>query len=157
MHKRFKRYMKDHHEKLLNAKPKNFVVRALQQVPIFADVEGFVKYERSPQAVDPTDDDAFNIVFIGPTGCGKSSLINRCFNTKVSKSTGLPESVTRDIMFFIGSALLARAPSDLMPDWHLETRKVNIVDTIGLCDSTLPNDVVQKMIKQKNQWELGPY
>jgi len=154
MHEAFARHMEPHQKKLLNSKPKN-LIRELKQLPLYEDVEGFVKYERSPQAIDPEDDDAFNIVLLGPTGCGKSNLINHYFNTTVSQTAGCAESVTRDILFFLGRALLARAPSQMMPDWHLETRKVNIIDTIGLCDSVIPTEIVQQLIKQKLKGNLA--
>jgi len=59
------------------------------------------------------------------------------------------ESVTQEILFFLGNASIARAPSDGQSEWHMTRAKVNIVDTIGLCDSALPPETLQKLIKEK--------
>jgi len=140
--------MDDHHRQLVNTKPNELVKRKPEQM-LYKEVQPFVRYERSPQAIDKQDLDAFNVVFLGPTGCGKSHLVNHFFNKTVSLSAGTAESVTRDIHFFIGSAMLGRAPTDDVKEWHLQRRKVNLVDTIGLCDSALPATVLQELIQQK--------
>jgi len=148
MHQMFVGSMQPYQKRLLNTKPTE-LIKELRQQPLYPKCPAYVTYERSPQALDQDDLDAFNVVFLGPTGCGKSHLINHYFNTTVSHSAGSAESVTQDIQFFLGNALLARAPTPEMNAWHLETRKVNLIDTIGLCDSTLPADVLQGLIKQK--------
>jgi len=147
-YKSFEAYMDEHHRQLVNTKP-NELVRRKPEQELYKDVTPFVRYERSPQAIDRQDLDAFNVVFLGPTGCGKSHLVNHFFNKTVSVSAGTAESVTRDIHFFIGSAMLGRAPTDDVKEWHLQRRKVNLVDTIGLCDSALPATLLQELIQQK--------
>ena len=65
--------------------------------------------------------DGFNILFLGPTGTGKSHLINHLFNQKVAVSTPAVTSVTREMYFYEGNLKRnGTSPS-----------KVNIIDTIG--------------------------
>ena len=66
------------------------------------------------------DEKCFNLVLIGPTGAGKSTLINNLFNLTVSETAGSSESVTREVKFYQGSFNIQR-----------QIRSVNIIDTLG--------------------------
>ena len=65
----------------------------------------------------------FNVVILGPTGSGKSNLINQLFNRKCSVTMASVDSVTKNILFYQG--YLPRTPG------APEGRKINIVDTVG--------------------------
>ena len=47
--------------------------------------------------------DSFNIVLLGITGSGKSSLINLLFNEEVARSGSTPVSITRNVNYLQGS------------------------------------------------------
>lgn len=134
--------------KFVNDKPST-LIKAPPLTTLYPGVSPFISWERCPQHIDVSDLDAFNVVLLGPTGCGKSNLVNQFFNQTVSVSAGSAESVTQDVKFCIGTAKLAAAPTAENPEWHLKDRKVNIVDTVGLCDSALPPAALVTLIKDK--------
>jgi len=75
----------------------------------------------------------YNFLFIGPTGSGKSLLINKLFNKTLCKSQSSIRSVTKDLKLIIGEMIVKNKMS-----------KICCVDTIGMCDSTLkPIEVIE--------------
>lgn len=79
----------------------------------------------------------FNVVVLGPTGCGKSRFINLMCNKDICKSAGGAKSVTQEMQLIQGKG-------------HVMGRErlVNIVDTIGFCDTSMKPDDLHKLIKQ---------
>ena len=96
---------------------------------------------RLMEGIGENDKNNFNIAFIGPTGCGKSLLINRFFNRTVAESRAGAQSVTREINAYKGSRQLY----DHTGKWR--DRHVNIIDTIGFCDSQIKPEDVEYLIK----------
>jgi predicted GTPase len=92
------------------------------------------------------DDNMYNIVFIGPTGCGKSTLINLLFNRTVSQVGAGTHSVTREVTFSQGSAFINVLKNG---DWVGTNQKINVIDTIGLCDCAMTDSEVFSYIQNK--------
>ncbi len=82
-----------------------------------------------------------NIIVIGPTGSGKSHLVNALYNLSVCRSRAGLRSVTRNIRLTQGR-------------WF-RGRKVNVVDTIGFCDTELTPATVMELLKQFMTFNLG--
>lgn len=52
--------------------------------------------------LDQCDKNRTNIIVIGPTGTGKSNLVNLLFNKKVVKSKGGIKAVSDGVQFVLG-------------------------------------------------------
>jgi GTP-binding protein EngB required for normal cell division len=135
LRKRFQKYMKNY-AKLVNTmpsdlhytkKPDRILYSELDQLP-----RQFIRYERSEQALVQKDLDAYNVVFLGPTGSGKSTLINLLFNRNICETGASAYSVTRHCQFIRGV---------------FNGQRVNIIDTIGFCDSKMKRKEVLDVIK----------
>ena len=133
----FVQYMMDEHMKKSNCLPGELRVEApRRQLYSSRDYAGFLKYESSPRGLSRADHDAFNVLVVGPSGCGKSKLINLLFNSDVTESKGAAHSVTREMKVLSGQGKI-----------YDSIRKVNIIDTIGLCDSHISARMVLELIK----------
>lgn len=124
--------------KLINQTP--IELRTLRvPEPIFADHAGFINLlDAEKKELDATDRSAYNVVFIGPTGCGKSSMVNRLFNKTVAQTGSDARSVTRDISIYNGNGFIEK-----------ESRTINVIDTVGLCDSVMSPFEVEQLIINK--------
>jgi len=134
---RFAQYMMQEQKAILNTPPIELVDPTNVSV-LYPSQKGFLAYEGSPVALNYRDRDAFNVLVIGPTGCGKSHLINLMYNQTVCHSAGSAESVTKSIHITTGSGTVESC-----------RRKVNVIDTIGLCDSKMSSSEVLGLIKEK--------
>eukprot|EP01013_Petalomonas_cantuscygni_P016456 TRINITY_DN3345_c0_g1_i1.p1 TRINITY_DN3345_c0_g1~~TRINITY_DN3345_c0_g1_i1.p1 ORF type:complete len:446 (+),score=52.82 TRINITY_DN3345_c0_g1_i1:163-1500(+) len=95
--------------------------------------------------VDGLDRDPqhFNVAILGPTGAGKSAFINLLLNSSVCISRGGSESVTASMQILQTEGLVWR------PEMHrMEQRVVNIIDSIGFCDSRLEAHHVISIVRQ---------
>ena len=140
----FARALMDYQCKNLNTLPRELQPPKADLGPMYPpdQYSGFIRdYERS-DCLSSADEDAFNILMLGPTGSGKSRLINLLFNKEVARSADTATSVTKQMQIHSGRTL--------MLDKKLRgtiQRKVNIIDSIGLCDSHLSSDTVLELIK----------
>eukprot|EP00092_Neocalanus_flemingeri_P036942 GFUD01040216.1.p1 GENE.GFUD01040216.1~~GFUD01040216.1.p1 ORF type:complete len:429 (-),score=69.60 GFUD01040216.1:11-1297(-) len=116
-------------------------------------VNARVNWEIYKEALQEADNAAYNIVILGPTGSGKSTLINNFFNLTVCKTGGSAESVTRQVMFHEGSYRTFRKNNDTGE--HYEQSQVNVIDTIGFCDSLLSASDVLEAIKSSVKINLA--
>jgi GTP-binding protein EngB required for normal cell division len=96
-----------------------------------------VEYTGKSPSLIPQDGDV-NVVVLGPTGSGKSSIINALFNKRVCPVKASALSVTRQMEIYSG----------YMKDAQRVTKKLNVIDTIGFCDSIIPPEEIMALVKQ---------
>lgn len=88
------------------------------------------------------NEDTYNILVVGPTGAGKSHLINVLFNQKICDSEASLRSVTREIYFIRG-----RGEVYDIEKKKFMTKNIIVADTIGLCDTQWEDSKVIDLIK----------
>ena len=127
MRKYFGQILKPEHLRLIASLPSDLLAKEtlVDTNPIFDGVD-MVIYERYVSMEDiKLTSDAYNIVIVGPTGAGKSTLTNIFFNASVSRTRDQNAiSVTRSFLMVQGSYTCS----------DNKQLKVNVVDTMGLCD-----------------------
>ena len=152
--KKFLTHMPENRIKLLNTLPSELITNTIsERTEIYNnDTQNRLTFEKKQQCLTDDDNLFYNIVFIGPTGCGKSSLINLLFNETVTISEGGATSVTRGVSFLQGSGELKETFDGI--SMEIIQPKLNVIDTIGLCDSEMDEDEVFSYIKDKLQTNL---
>jgi len=95
------------------------------------------------------EEDTYNVVIIGPTGAGKSHLINVLFNSPICESRLSHLSVTPEVYFIRGQGqVTSRRPNaKISTDTVVNERKVVVTDTIGLCDTRFTNEQIFDLIR----------
>merc|ERR1719348_1978033 len=87
----FLKNMEPDAKKLINKAPYNLENGIKPKAgPVFLDkswADCEFQYIRGKKTMNATDSNKYNILFIGPTGSGKSHLINCLFNSTVAQST----------------------------------------------------------------------
>jgi len=141
----FLKNMEPDAKKLINKAPYNLENGIKPKAgPVFLDkswADCEFQYIRGKKTMNATDSNKYNILFIGPTGSGKSHLINCLFNSTVAQSTSSTESVTREIHFYQGEAKWYGTSDD-----NKRQRIINVIDTIGFCDSKMsPSEVLEAL------------
>lgn len=134
----FLRHMMEKQQLMINTFPEELRGHDQSQVPVYPNVRPFLSNFRRCCGLAVSDNDAFNVLLVGPTGCGKSHLINLFYNRKVCESNASAASVTKTIDITSGQAQIMG-----------QMRKVNIIDTIGFCDTDLTSSEVMSLIKDK--------
>jgi len=118
---------------------------------LFNGKQGRIAYQQTRLLLNANDRDAFNIVFLGPTGAGKSSLINLLFNKRVAETSDDVDSdvmsCTRNMQFYCGQGECVA--SDHKGNHQRLFRRVNIIDTIGFCDSEMSASEVYRLTKEQ--------
>ena len=126
-------YMTDKsHRAVRNTLPMQLQVndRGVAKPPLYPDVTPIVEYSRSEQVLNISDNAAYNVLVLGPTGAGKSSIINLFFNRKICESEDSVNSVTRHIEFHVGLG-------ECVVNGAYGVHRINLIDSIGFCDSEL--------------------
>lgn len=106
-----------------------------------------IEYMGHTDYLTDQDNRRYSIVFLGPTGSGKSSLINLLFNKNVNIAKQGAMSVTKEVNFSKGVAFKHFGKED-------HEQEVNIIDTIGFCDSAMSESEVYDAVKDKLQTNL---
>jgi len=121
--------------KKLNICPTDVAARmSRMQEPMFQDLTtGMIQFTRK-QSLKGCElpQNAYNIIVVGPTGAGKSTLINLLFNSTVCDVRNDKENfaaVTREACVVTG---VHNCDDGDIP--------VNIIDTMGLCDTFLEDE-----------------
>lgn len=97
---------------------------------VFKGKPCFLNYKRTKKAITQRDaDTAYNVVVIGPTGCGKSNLINLMYNKTVRVSKESVDSIDRGVSITQGICNGSL--------FGYKNYPVNICDCMGFCDSEL--------------------
>ncbi len=89
-------------------------------------------------------EDTYNILVVGPTGAGKSHLINVFFNQAICESEVSHHSVTREIYFIRGRGLVFDCPQNKYVE-----RNIVVADTIGLCETDWADARIIDLIKAR--------
>jgi GTP-binding protein EngB required for normal cell division len=131
----FVRSMAGESQKLINILPDDLKPPTCT-IPVWPGAPAFINGHENPQGLTTIDQDAFNIVVLGPTGSGKSAITNRWFNMKVCESKAAALSVTKEMALHSGRAIIGG-----------RMRKVNVMDSIGFCDSKLTSNEVLNLAK----------
>ena len=145
-------YMTKEHTKYINTMPWDLKKDTPRNLgPLYPQASRSITYEGHKNVLTPLDNELHNILLLGPTGCGKSSLINLLFNQNVVDAGASATSLTREITFVQGSALFAE-----WRDKSLVSKKhgVNLIDTIGFCDSEFSEVEIFDYIKDKLKTNL---
>ena len=114
--------------------------------PVYAGLTPRVEYANTPAQLDLNDAEAYNVVLLGPTGAGKSTLINLIFNQNVAEAYVDPDSVTKNMTFYTGEGYV----TEFVRDRNVQVKKrINLIDSIGFCDSHLDPKEVYRIIKEQ--------
>ena len=90
---------------------------------------------------DKKINNTYNVLLLGPTGAGKSRLVNTFFNKEIVKSEAGFNSMTREIYF-----IRSQKPENVN---IANNKEMILVDTIGLCDTSWENERVHSYIKSR--------
>ena len=130
-------HMTKQHTKLINKLPLTLMPVETAPVQLHQGIVDFIRDPIIKNALTSGEDSMFSILFLGPTGWGKSTIINQMFNSSVCKADGGIYSVTKEINYIQG---MYNYPYeiDIKGKWaYHQQSKVNIIDTVGFCDNLL--------------------
>merc|ERR1711988_824803 len=138
--------------KLINTFPEELKSKSkLELRPIYPEYEDRANFSRYKDILTKADNKNFNVIFIGPTGSGKSTLINNFFNRPVAEARASATSVTRNVQFMEGVFLEYNDKIGKI----VGGRTINVIDTIGMCDSFFTADEIYNMIKTNVELNLA--
>jgi len=136
--------------KILNTVPDNLKEQEKQRIVIYPDMPRncdyqTIQFESAGTCLTRASDKDYNILVLGPTGAGKSTIINNMFNSTVCAAAATAASVTREVNFLQGRSFFR--VGDNRGQWQTMEKKVNVIDTIGFCDSVMTGTEVLSLIK----------
>ena len=123
--KTFFDYMSSHTHQI-NVLPKELKGKANAPLVMYPEIQQtqYVRFHSETTELNENDHASYNIVVLGPTGSGKSTVINNIFNKTVCATAASAQSVTREVRFYKGEYHFS-------VDWKLKQQAINIIDTIG--------------------------
>eukprot|EP00928_Gymnodinium_smaydae_P061697 TRINITY_DN45727_c0_g1_i1.p1 TRINITY_DN45727_c0_g1~~TRINITY_DN45727_c0_g1_i1.p1 ORF type:complete len:437 (-),score=55.83 TRINITY_DN45727_c0_g1_i1:136-1446(-) len=134
----FGAHLGDRERMLLNTPPEELRRSGMLIQPVYADGAQFLRFQGLRTVLSELEAErAYNVLVLGPTGSGKSNLVNMCYNKTVCCSCSSANSVTRHMEITHGIGWI----------YGQQERPVHIVDSIGFCDSELSPAEVLKLIK----------
>jgi GTP-binding protein EngB required for normal cell division len=126
-------------EMQINTQPVELAKSHRLMKPLYHTAQHFLDFKGNRTVLTAVEaDEAYNVVVLGPTGCGKSRLINLFYNRTVCESTASCQGFCREHMQIthgIGTIYGMKRP-------------VNVIDSVGFCDSALSPYEVETIIKQ---------
>jgi hypothetical protein len=142
--KRFRSYMMGNQIRLVNTFPsciRPHIFNNEETNKLYSFIDDHYIATRFDYYLD-SDEDTYNILVVGPTGAGKSHLINVFFNQAICDSKVSHHSVTREIYFIRGRGKVY----DVSRREYVE-RNIVVADTIGLCDTEWDHAKIIDLIK----------
>jgi GTP-binding protein EngB required for normal cell division len=118
----------------INLTPKGLISNAQLGAYLNKETEYSIKYIKENLFFQP---DVFSkiILLLGPTGAGKSNVINCIFKQYVCESKASATGVTAEIKFFYGIDEFGKY--------------VCVIDTVGFCDRLIPDSDIKAMIESR--------
>ena len=109
-------------KQLVNTLPKELLTKIQIGKVIYPELEpNNLHFQSFAASVSDNENNSFNIVVLGPTGCGKSTIINQLFNRTLSATAATARPVTQELEFFHGDLITSKEDS----------KQITIIDTIG--------------------------
>lgn len=140
-------HMMQTHQALVNTPPQDIKPKAAEgtdaeDCPVYKGwtPPGAVTFHRNLQALTRADKDSRVIIVLGPTGAGKSTLVNLLFNRSICMAKTSPMSVTSHMDILSGSV-------EIPVGGKKTNQSVRVIDTIGFCDSLIPPAEVVAIVK----------
>jgi energy-coupling factor transporter ATP-binding protein EcfA2 len=135
----FKDHMMDHNKRLVNSFPSDLRPHEFKEGEnkTYSFVDGWYTAENFEYYLDH-EEKTYNILVFGPTGSGKSHLINMMFGRQICESKSSLNAVTRDIYFVRGKGRIGS-----------KLRNVVVTDTIGLCDTEFSEEHTDALLKDR--------
>ena len=118
------------HTKLINIAPYELQVTTdVSHKPLYSEMQvKEVKYQftKKSSVLDASQKKKYTILFLGPTGAGKSRLINLLFNQEVARSKASSDSITKEVNFFEGKVTYLAGE-----ERKEREEEVVMIDTVG--------------------------
>jgi len=137
--------------KLINTPPEELKSTGFERKRIYPNYQSWYTFVKYKSVLTEADNNNQNVVFIGPTGSGKSTLINNFFNLSVVETGASAASVTRNVQFIEGKYKLYNWETGVL----MGGQTINVIDTIGMCDSFFTPDQIYNMIKTNIELNLA--
>ena len=116
------------HTHTINVLPKELKEEAHVPAVMYPEIQEIqhVSFQRETTELSENDQASYNIVVLGPTGSGKSTVINNIFNKTVCATAASAQSVTREVKFYRGEYHMVFGR-----EHQRKQQAINIIDTIG--------------------------